>query len=150
MNSSLASRGRANPRSSPSFIVLSVRRWGESRREAQITSRQFSKYLRARLSGLELSSVDFEGASLRGAQLFGATFTQCNLRGADMRDASLRYSKIVACDLRNANFDKAELEQAQFDEHSAKEAGFKGAKLKKLMKNKFPKEGRVVLLSAPA
>lgn len=54
--------------------------------------------------------VNFEGASLSGADLRAAVFTRCRFAGADLRKADLRGARLVKCVVDGALVDGAVVE----------------------------------------
>lgn len=102
-----------------------------------------------RLSGLDLSNVDFKGANLRWARLNNTNLTGANLRNAildsawmidanlesaDLRGASLASTQMRRANLRNANLSGARI-VANLQRADLRDANLNGANMGADMKN---------------
>lgn len=79
---------------------------------------------RARFSGANVSSVDFEGVEATGAMFDGAAAKQCDFRSAKLDGASF-----AGADLRGSTFDKAHMANAVLAATELSDAKFRRAKL---------------------
>jgi uncharacterized protein YjbI with pentapeptide repeats len=77
------------------------------------------KFVRADLSGLDLS----------GSRLVGAVFKEAKLRGTKLVSAALNLASFVNCDLGGADLASAELRGVRFDQSALDGANFGGADL---------------------
>ena len=93
-----------------------VRHWNESKENAPETVR-------------DLSSADFTGLDLRGANFTQDDLSFATLRGADLREADLTDANLLQADLRDADFTGAVLRGADIRHTPASAAKFIGANL---------------------
>ena len=83
----------------------------------------------ADLRGADLYGANLRGADLRGADLYGANLRYANLRGADLYGADLRYANLRGADLYGANLRGADLYGANLRGANLRGADLRGANL---------------------
>lgn len=113
-----ATRFRGNP--DWSRLRGGVQAWNAWRQESLVRPRLSS----GRLSGLNLSGVDFrdtdldstrlDGANLQGASFWAADVNNASLEGADLRGAYLNGANLAHANLRDANLTDAQLYATRF------------------------------------